>query len=186
MCAKVSSYRNRSKVFRPPRRPYEKERLDSEMKIIGRYGLRCKREIWRVSYTLARCRKVARHLLTLEPQDPRRVFEGDALLRRLHRQGILPLDKNQLDYVLSLKVEDFLDRRLQTVVFKQSPIAKSIHHSRCLIKQGHIAVGGQVVDNPSFIVRIDSEKKIDTAEFSSLKNGKPGRVSRIKGAGQSE
>ena len=59
-----------------PRRPFEKERLDQELKFIGEYGLRNKREVWRVKYTLAKIRKAARELLTLEEKDPRRLFEG--------------------------------------------------------------------------------------------------------------
>merc|ERR1712107_300910 len=45
----------------------------------------------------------------------------------------------KLDYVLGLKVEDFLERRLQTQVFKLG-LAKSIHHARVLIRQRHIRV----------------------------------------------
>lgn len=65
-----------SKVFSTPRRPYEKERLDQELKLIGEYGLRNKREVWRVKFTLAHIRKAARELLTLEEKDPKRLFEG--------------------------------------------------------------------------------------------------------------
>jgi len=45
--------------------------------------------------------------------------------------------KAKLDYCLGLKIEDFLERRLQTQVFKLG-LAKSIHHARVLIKQRHI------------------------------------------------
>lgn len=65
-----------SKTYVTPRRPYEKARLDQELKIIGEYGLRNKREVWRVKYTLAKIRKAARELLTLEEKDPKRLFEG--------------------------------------------------------------------------------------------------------------
>lgn len=66
-----------SKTYVTPRRPYEKARLDQELRIIGDYGLRNKREVWRVKYTLAKIRKAARELLTLEERDDKRLFQGD-------------------------------------------------------------------------------------------------------------
>lgn len=62
---------------------------------------------------------------------------GNALLRRLVRIGVLEESKMKLDYVLGLRLEDFLERRLQTQVFKLG-LAKSIHHARVLIRQRHI------------------------------------------------
>ena len=47
-----------SLTFSTPRRPFERERLDQELRICGEYGLRCKREIWRVQLVLAKIRKV--------------------------------------------------------------------------------------------------------------------------------
>lgn len=64
------------KTFSTPRRPFEKERLDQELKLIGEFGLRNKREVWRVRYTLAKIRTAARELLTLDEKDPKRLFEG--------------------------------------------------------------------------------------------------------------
>uniref|UniRef100_A0A8C0Z873 Small ribosomal subunit protein uS4 n=1 Tax=Cyanistes caeruleus TaxID=156563 RepID=A0A8C0Z873_CYACU len=125
------------KTYVTPRRPFEKSRLDQELKLIGEYGLRNKREVWRVKFTLAKIRKAARELLTLDEKDPRRLFEGNALLRRLVRIGVLDEGKMKLDYILGLKIEDFLERRLQTQVFKLG-LAKSIHHARVLIRQRHI------------------------------------------------
>merc|ERR1712156_1420366 len=140
-------------------------------------GLRNKREVWRVKLAVAKVRKVARPLLTLEEKDPKRLFEGNALLRRLVRIGVLPEDQMKLDYVLGLKIENFLERRLQTQVFKLG-LAKSIHHARVLIKQRHIRVRKQVVNVPSFIVRLDSQKHIDFSLKSPFGGGRPGRVKR--------
>merc|ERR1712193_27924 len=148
-----------------------------ELKFVGEFGLRNKREVWRVKYTLAKIRTAARELLTLDEKDPRRLFEGNALLRRLVRTGVLAEDKMKLDYVLALKPEDFLERRLQTQVFKLG-LAKSIHHARVLIKQRHIRVRKQVVNIPSFVVRLDSQKHIDFSLRSPLGGGRPGRVKR--------
>jgi len=169
--------RTTNSTFKTPRRPYEKERLDEELKLVGEYGLRNKKEVWRVKYTLARIRKAARYLLTLDERDPRRIFEGNAIIRRLARIGALEESKQKLDYVLGLKVSDLLERRLQTQVYKLS-LAKSIHHARVLIKQRHIRVGKQIVDVPSFVVRNDSQKYIDIALNSPYGSGRPGRVKR--------
>ena len=159
----VKNYRNYSKIAHAPKRPFEKERLDSELLLIGKYGLKNKREVWRVQYVLQRIRKAARELLTLEPNDPRRIFEGQALINRMIAIGVLNKEQAQLDYVLSLTVNQFLDRRLQTIVFNNK-FSKSIHQARTLIFQKKIALNhgsrNQIVNIPSFIVRKENESKI--------------------------
>jgi len=170
-------YRTYSKTTKVPRRPYEKERLDRELKLCGEFGLANKRECWRVAYAVAKVRAIGRALLTLPAKDPKRVFEGEALLRRLTRMGILNENEQKLDYVLGLTPEKFLERRLQTRVFRAG-LAKSIHHARVLIRQRHIRVGKRLVNVPSFMVRLDSEKHIEFALTSPLGGGRPGRVKR--------
>ena len=114
----MKGYRNKGKSFRKPKRPFEKERLDAEMKIVGEYGLKNKREVWRVQYALAKIRTAARHLLTLDEKDDQRIFQGDALLRRMRRLGLLGETETKLDYVLGLTTAKIMERRLQTKVFK--------------------------------------------------------------------
>ena len=157
------NYRNYSKTSVHPKRPFEKERLDSELLLIGKYGLKNKREVWRTQYLLTRIRKAARELLTLEPKDPRRLFEGQALIDRMKRIGVLGKGETQLDYVLSLTTQKFLERRLQTIVHSNQ-FAKSIHQARTLIFQKKIALNkgtrNQIINIPSFVVRKENENKI--------------------------
>merc|ERR1712159_232720 len=169
--------RNFSKTSKNPKRAYDKERLDHELQMLGTYGLKNKREIRRVGLILSKVRAVARNLLTMDEKDPRRIFQGQALMRRMIRYGILDEDKQRLDYVLALKVEDFLERRLQTLVHKRG-LAKSIHHARVLIRQKHIRVGRQIVDIPSFMVRMESQPHIEFSLSSPFGGGRPGRVRR--------
>jgi small subunit ribosomal protein S9e len=79
------------------------------------------------------------------------------------RIGVLGQDQQKLDYVLGLTTKQFLDRRLQTIVF-QSKNAKSIHEARSLIFQRKIAVSRgirrQIVNVPSFVVRKENESHI--------------------------
>merc|ERR1711964_391913 len=151
--------------------------LDAELKVVGTFGLKNKRELWRMQLILAKTRLAARTLLTLDEKNERRIFEGAALLRRLVRMGVLDEEKKKLDYVLALTTDEFLERRLQTQVFKLG-LAKSYHHARVLIRQRHIRVGRQICNVPSFNVRVESQKHIDFALNSSLSGGRPGRVKR--------
>ena len=157
------NYRNHSKTTLNPKRPFEKERLDSELLLIGKYGLKNKREVWRTQYVLQRIRKAARELLTLEPNDPRRLFEGKALVDRMIKLGVLKKEEGKLDYVLGLTTQQFMDRRIQTIV-QANQFSKSIHQARCLIFQKKIALNkgarNQVVNIPSFLVRKENETKI--------------------------
>ena len=162
---------------------FEKERIDGEVKLCGEYGLKTKREIWRTQLALSKMRKRARDLLTLDEHDERRIFEGNALMKRMFKYALLSKEKeNGLDYVLAVTLHKMLERRLQTRVFKLK-LAQSIHHARVLIKGRHIAVGGRIVNVPSYLVTVDNENKITLHNKSPLNGGKPGRRLRKKNKG---
>jgi small subunit ribosomal protein S9e len=123
--------------------------------------------------------QASRKLLTLDEKDPRRMFEGDALLRRMVRYGLLGEEEKKLDYVLQLTTSKLLERRLQTIVFKGQH-AKSVHQARTFIRQRQIRVGRQLVNVPSFLVRTESEGHIDFTLNSAIAGQKNGRVKRKK------
>jgi small subunit ribosomal protein S4 len=98
------------KKYETPGHPWRKENLSEELKLMGEYGLRNKREIWRATSTLRKYRALARSLFTAVGE--RRAVEEARLIGRLYRLGLLPQNAT-LDDVLKLTVRDFLDRRLQ-------------------------------------------------------------------------
>jgi small subunit ribosomal protein S9e len=112
------------------------------------------------------------------------LFEGAALLRRMSRYGLLSNDELKLDYVLGLTVNKILDKRLQTRIYQEGFQAKSIHQARVLIKQRHIKVGKNLVNSASFMVRAESEKKINLAPLSPFETKKAGRTSKKKNKGK--
>ncbi len=144
------------KKYDTPSHPWQKDRIIEEKKIMREYGLKNKREIWKAQTEIRRIRMLARHLLGYRKDDKeQRVRE---LLGRLYRLGIL--DENAtLDDVLSLKTTDWLDRRLQTLVFKKG-LAKSIKQARQFIVHGLIAINGKKITVPGYIVRRDEENTI--------------------------
>ena len=97
------------------------------------------------------------------------------------RYGLLADNEKKLDYVLRLTLPKILERRLQTRIYKEGGLAKSIHHARCLIRGRHIRVGKDTVNAAQFRVRVDSEKKVDFTNNSPFGGGKPGRVKRKSG-----
>ncbi len=156
--------RRQRRKHETPRFPWRTDVLQSELKLIGQYGLRNKRELWRHKTTLSRFRELARSLLGMPAEQRQRIEKQ--LLDRLNRLGILA-ETAVLDDVLDLAIEDLLERRLQTMVFSKG-MAKSVYQARQLITHGHIAIDGKRVPSPSYIVLKDDEAKLAYAPTSSL------------------
>ncbi len=154
------------KKFDTPRFPWQIDALDTELKLLGQYGLRNKREIWRHKTLLSKYRGIGRSLLGMSTGERKK--QERQLLDRLHRLGILP-EESALDDVLDLTLEDILARRLQTLVFHRG-LAQSIQQSRQLITHGHIAIEGKRVSTPSYLVLKDEESKIAYTPKSPLTN----------------
>ncbi|MDH5450420.1 MAG: 30S ribosomal protein S4 [Candidatus Bathyarchaeota archaeon] len=152
------------KKYDTPRFPWRIDTLQMELKLLGQYGLRNKRELWRHKTMLSKLRSIARSLLGM-PMSQRRKLEAQ-LVSRLQRLGILS-KKAVLDEVLDLTLEDILERRLQTLVFRKA-LAKSVHQARQLITHGHIAIEGKRFSSPSYLVLRDEEPKVAYASTSPL------------------
>ena len=149
------------RVWKKPKRPLNYDLMMDELKILGTFGLKTKRELWKANTELSRVRVQARSLLALRQED--REQKEPILINSLSKVGLV--DKNStLDDVLNLEVTDLLSRRLQTIV--QSKLYfKTPYQARQAIVHGHIMIGDRVVTIPSYTVKIDEESKIQlTAE----------------------
>lgn len=142
--------------FEPPRHPWEKKRIEEEKKLMKDFGLKNKREIWKAKTEIAKYRHRARELVGI-PVDERKEEEG-VFLGKLVKLGLLKNDQG-LDDILELKVEDLLERRLQTIVWKKG-IARTPRQARQLITHGHISINGRKVTSPSMMINVELEKGI--------------------------
>ena len=144
------------KVWKKPKRPLNYDLMMEELKILGTFGLKTKRELWKANTELSRVRVQARSLLALRQED--REQKEPILINSLSKIGLV--DKNStLDDVLNLEVTDLLSRRLQTVV-QRKLYFKTPYQARQAIVHGHIMIGERVVTIPSYNVKIDEAPKI--------------------------
>ncbi len=158
---------NNTKFYETPNHPFQGERIAQEGDLLSRYGLTNKEELWRAQSELRDYRREARRLLGQEQGDATAADEAGAdFLARLRRLGVLG-DEDQLDDVLSLDVTDILERRLQTVAYRQG-LGNTPKQSRQFIDHGHITVNGARVTSPSYKVAVNEEDSIAFDDTSPL------------------
>ncbi len=150
------------KRYSRPKRPFEKERILEEAEIKEKYGLKNKREIWKVDSKLKRIRERAKNLI------PKSEEEKKKLIEQLKKLG---LNVNSIEDILMLTREDLLERRLQTILVRKG-LAPTMKAARQMIVHKKIIVGGKAVDSPSYIVPKKFENDI-TIKKKTKKEEKP-------------
>jgi small subunit ribosomal protein S4 len=160
-----------TKSYDTPRHPWQAARLAEEVGHVKTYGLRNKREVWKAQTLLRNYRRSAMKMLAeiTEGELAGHVKQkSDDILTKLKRYGILS-QEGGLDDILALDARNFLDRRLQTQVYRQG-FANTLRQSRQFITHGHIAIEGKKVTVPGYMVTKEDELKIEYYLNSPLKS----------------
>ncbi len=152
------------RVWRKPKRPLNYELKMEELKTLGTFGLRTKRELWKAHTELSRVRHQARSLLALRQEI--REEKEPILMKSLARIGLVSGDAS-LDDVLNLTPNDLLSRRLQTIVTKKLGF-KTPYQARQAVIHGHIMIGERKVDIPSYTVTVEEENNIHFTPESKI------------------
>lgn len=158
--------RKSKKSYNRPRSIWTSDQISTELYIVGSYGLRNKRELWKAQTEIARIRNQARALLALSIEV--RQEKETQLLNYLSRLGLVT-NESSLDDVLNLKIEDILERRLQTIVMKKSNL-KSPYQARQLVVHGHVSIGNRKINLPGYLVKRDEESLILTHLLPASEN----------------
>ena len=144
------------RVWKKPKRPLNYDLMMDELKTLGTFGLKTKKELWKTQTELSRVRLQARSLLALRQEERER--KEPILIQSLSKIGLV--DQNStLDDVLNLQVNDLLSRRLQTMA-QRKLFFKTPYQARQAIVHGHIMIGDNVVTIPSYVVKTAEENKI--------------------------
>jgi small subunit ribosomal protein S4 len=169
------------KSYNTPKHPWQASRIEPEVELVKRYGLRNKREVWKAHSELKKYRELARKLLA---ESTKGKVEGhvktdmENIINRLKRYGLLKTDA-VLDDILSLDVNNFLERRLQTQVHKQG-LANTPKQARQFIVHGHIAVAGRKITIPGYHVQSNEELSLGYYVNSELsKESHPSRPGQV-------
>ena len=152
----MGDIKNFRRNWKKPKRPLNFDLKMDELKILGTFGLKTKRELWKTRTELSRVRNQARSLLALR-QEVREQKEP-ILMNSLSKVGYVESNAT-LDDVLNLEINDLLARRLQTIVQKKFYF-KTPYQARQAVSHGHVLIGDQIVNIPSYLVNVDEEDKV--------------------------
>jgi len=148
--------KRKHKQYSKPKKPFDKTRIEEEAIIVKEFGLKNKREIWKAEAKVKFLREKAKKLISENPENQKILFEN------LKEIG---LKVNSIADVLSLDKKDYLNRRIQTIVYKKK-LAPTIKTARQLITHRKVLINGKVVNAPSYIVPVNLENKITIKEKS--------------------
>ena len=155
------------KRYDTPSHPWQGERISLENELLRKYGLKNKKELWKMESLLRTFRQRARDLQAkVRIGDEQAEKERDELIKRLDNLALVSEDAS-LDDVLTLDLESLLNRRLQTVAYLKG-LSNSSKQARQFIVHGHVSIDGRKVTIPGYLVKRIEEESINYLGHSPL------------------
>ena len=145
--------KNIRKKFKNPRMSWDSDEIKDRKTVMSSYGLRRRREMLIAQEILRKYRRRARELIAEKDEEKVKV-----LLEKLVKLGLLR-EGEGLDDVLALGINDILERRLQTIVWKRG-LATTPCQARQFITHGHVSINGSRAKSPAYMVPVSEVAKI--------------------------
>ncbi|MDO8480660.1 MAG: 30S ribosomal protein S4 [Nanoarchaeota archaeon] len=152
------------KQYTAPAHPWERARIEKEKVIMDTYAPKNKLEIWKMDSVIKNCKDQAKKLSALRTKQADK--EQKELLSRLFHLGLIE-ESATLENILTLKLEDVMERRLQTMAVKRG-LARSMSQARQFITHGHVRVGDKVMTSPSYLLKRGEEETLSFRIASRL------------------
>jgi small subunit ribosomal protein S4 len=144
------------KKYDRPKRPWDKTRIIEEKDLLAKYGLISKKELRIMEGVIAKKRETVKKLLTASQEVAEK--GRHELVSSLNKIGLVSKDATFTD-ILGLTVQDVLERRLQTMVYRLG-LANTVKQARQFITHGFIVINGRRITIPSYLVTVDEDKFI--------------------------
>jgi len=145
------------KKYERPLTLWDKGMIEREKELLKTFGLKKKKEIWKSEALLRKFRRMARELAAKKDKEKEKM-----LIEKLVKLNLLPSNAS-LDDVLSLTLENIIERRLETVVLRKG-LANTPKQARQFIVHGKVTIGGRKIFYPSYLVKKEEEEKIQVAK----------------------
>ncbi len=142
--------------YLPPKKLFDKARIIEEKELMKKYGLKNKREIWKVESFIKKQREIAKKLIIASEEQQKK------FIAKLAEYGFLSYNAT-LDDALALDKRKVIERMLPVVVYKIG-LANTVNQARQFVVHGHVFIKGKKVNVPSYLVKLDEEKYITLSD----------------------
>jgi small subunit ribosomal protein S4 len=139
------------KKFSRPKKMFDIALIKEENGLIKKYGLKSRREVWRASFAVERIRNLAKELITADEKLKKEFVE---------RQAAKGFNVTSIADVLALGKEDYLKRRLQSIVVTKK-FAMTHKQARQAITHKHVKLNGHFISSPSHLTTIEEENSME-------------------------
>ncbi|MBI2147747.1 30S ribosomal protein S4 [Candidatus Woesearchaeota archaeon] len=156
--------RKTRRKYKTPTHMWQKARIDEEKALLKEYGLKNKKELWKMRSIQRFYKLQAKKLIAAHGEQADK--EKALLLTKLQKYGFSQAGAT-LSSVLGLTLRDILERRLQTQLYKRN-MARSMKQARQFIIHQHVTLNGEKLNMPSFLVPIGDHIEIGFSPASTL------------------
>ena len=153
------------KKYAKPAHPWQGARIKEERSLMKEYGLKNKKELWKMGTILKKIKTQAKSLISRTDAEAQK--EKELFLKRLARLGIITSIDVKLEDILGMSVKDILDRRRQGI-FMRIALAKCSKQRSQIMKHMLLRINDKIVDIPSYLVLAEEEKSVGFNPRSAL------------------